>query len=71
MKRIHRAAVFSFMHALRKKEKNFKMGGFLGDRLVVGQRTLTPSTVVRIHVPQPIKTDQVYNFTDGMVRALT
>ncbi len=25
----------------------------MGDRLVVGQRTLTPSTEVRILVPQP------------------
>lgn len=62
MKQIHRAAVFSFMHALRKKEKTFKMKGFLGDRLVVGQRTLTPSTVVRIHVPQPIHISRLQEF---------
>ena len=29
----------------------------MGDRLVVGQRTLTPSTEVRILVPQPNKSE--------------
>lgn len=29
------------------------LSGTLGDRLAVGQQTLTLFTVVRIHVPQP------------------
>lgn len=38
---------------LDKRPKKNRMGAPLGDRLAVGLRTLTPSTLVRIQVPQP------------------
>ena len=35
--------------------KSVKIEFILRDRLTVGQRTLDPFTMVRIHVPQPIR----------------